>query len=167
MSRRKVSVAILSWNGRQHLEICLPALREQDDPGYEFEVLVLDNGSGDGTGAWVREHHPEVRLIESPVNLGFCAGNNRLVEEAEGDLIVFLNNDTRPQPQWLGSLIQALAQAPDDVAAVSGQIVDWSGERLDFARGLLTFDGHAFQQDFGRSLGEVDVPAVGTELLFA
>ncbi|MEM7354393.1 MAG: hypothetical protein AAF657_26540, partial [Acidobacteriota bacterium] len=47
------------------------------------------------------------------------------------------------------------------------QIVDWSGERLDFARGLLTFDGHAFQQDFGRSLGEVDVPAVGTELLFA
>ena len=53
------------------------------------------------------------------------------------------------------------------MAAVSGRIVDWSGERLDFARGLMTFDGHAFQQDFGRPLAEVELPAAGAELLFA
>ncbi len=102
MSRRaEVSVVILSWQGLEHLKTCLPALREQQDPGVPWEVLVLDNGSEDGTAAWVRKHHPEVRLIESPVNLGFCGGNNLLVREATGDLIALLNNDTRPRPEWL------------------------------------------------------------------
>ncbi len=168
MSRpRKVSVIVLSWNGRQHLEVCLAALRRQQPPGCDWEILVLDNGSTDGTGPWVRRHHPQVRLIVSPVNLGFCAGNNRLVDEAEGDAIVLLNNDTRPRPEWLGELVEALASAGDDVAAVSGRIVDWAGKRLDFARGVLTFDGHAFQQDYGRPLAEVEIPAAGSELLFA
>ena len=168
MSRpRKVSVAVLSWNGRQHLEACLPALRDQQPPGCEWEVLLLDNGSTDDTVAWVRRHHPEVRLITSPVNLGFCAGNNRLVAEAEGDAIVLLNNDTRPAPEWLGELVEALGQAGDDVAAVSGRIVDWTGERLDFAHGVMTFDGHAFQLGFGRPLAEAEIPTDGAELLFA
>ncbi len=164
---RKVSVAVLSWNGRQHLEECLPALRRQLPPGCDWEVLVLDNGSTDGTAGWVRRHHPEVRLIRSPGNLGFCAGNNRLVAEAEGDAVALLNNDTRPRPEWLGELVEALAGAEGDVAAVSGRIVDWDGDRLDFARGVLTFDGHAFQKDFGRPLASVEIPAAGSELLFA
>ncbi len=164
---RKVSVAVLSWNGRHHLEHCLPALRRQLPPGCEWEVLLLDNGSTDDTGPWVSRHHPEVRIISSPVNLGFCAGNNRLVAEAEGDAIVLLNNDTRPRPEWLGELVEALGRADADVAAVSGKIVDWQGERLDFARGVLTFDGHAFQKDFGRTLAEAEVPAAGSELPFA
>lgn len=164
---RKISVAVLNWNGRKHLEACLPALREQEAPDFEWEVLVLDNGSYDDSVEWVRQHHPEVRLIESEVNLGFCAGNNRLVCEAEGEAVVFLNNDTRPCPGWLAALGDALAAAPEDVAAISGQIVDWEGERLDFARGVLTFDGHAFQLHSGRPLGEVELPAAGSELLFA
>ncbi len=168
MSRpRRVSVAILSWNGRQHLETCLGALRRQLDPGCEWEILVLDNGSTDDTVSWVRRQHPQVRLIASPVNLGFCAGNNRLAAEAEGDAIALLNNDTRPRPEWLGELVEALGRAGDDVAAVSGRIVDWDGQRLDFARGLMTFDGHAFQKDFGRPLDQAEVPADGSELLFA
>ena len=154
---RKVSVAILSWNGRQHLETCLAALAAQQDPGVDWEILVLDNGSTDGTAAWMRERwggDRRVRLIESPVNLGFCAGNNRLVAEADGDAVALLNNDTRPEPGWLGSLVETLASAPADVAAVSGKIVDWNGERLDFGRGVMTFDGHAFQLDFRRPLAE-------------
>lgn len=164
---RKLTIAILSWNGRKHLEICLPAVVEQRLDGWDWEVLVLDNGSSDGTVDWLKSAFPQVRLIESPVNLGFCAGNNRLVEAAEGEFVVFLNNDTRPQADWLASLSDRMASAPSDVAAVSGKIVDWSGERLDFGRGLMTFDGHAFQQDFGRPLGEAEVPAADSELLFA
>lgn len=163
---RKVSVCILSWNGRRHLETCLPALREQEPPGVEWEVLVLDNGSKDGTAGWLRDAHPWVRLVESPVNTGFCAGNNRLAREARGDAFAFLNNDTLPEPGWLGALVRALAEAPDDVAAVSGRIVDWAGVHLDFGRGVMTFDGHAFQLDFGRPLGEARVPTDGAELLF-
>jgi GT2 family glycosyltransferase len=163
----KVSVAILSWNGLEHLKICLPALAAQRDPGVEWELLLLDNGSRDGTAAWVREHHPRVRLIESAVNLGFCRGVNQLVSEADGDAVALLNNDTRPVTSWLVALVDALAAAPSDVAAVSGQIVDWEGERLDFARGAMTFDGHAFQLDYRRKLSEVRLPADGEELLFA
>lgn len=166
----KVSVAVLNWNGREHLERCLPALADQADPEAPWEVLVLDNGSRDGSAAWVRAQHPEVRLIESATNLGFCAGNNRLVAEAEGDAVAFLNNDTRPDRRWLAALVDALAAAPAEVAAVSGMIVDWAGERLDFARGVMTFDGHAFQAGFRRPLDRIDsdlMPADGAELLFA
>ncbi|HVT57539.1 MAG TPA: glycosyltransferase family 2 protein [Thermoanaerobaculia bacterium] len=165
---RQVSVAVLTWNGRAHLETCLAALAEQADPGVDWEIVVLDNGSNDGTAEWLRRSRPpRVRLIESPVNLGFCAGNNRLVAAAAGDAVAFLNNDTRPRRDWLAALVAALAAAPGDVAAVSGQIVDWAGERLDFGRGVMTFDGHAFQLDFRRPLGSARVPAAGDELLFA
>lgn len=166
---RSVSVAVLSWNGRHHLEHCLPALAAQRDPGVPWEVLVLDNGSTDGTAEWVRRRHPEVRLIESRRNLGFCAGNGRLVAAA-GDAVAFLNNDTRPEPEWLAALVAALAAAPADVAAVSGLILDWEGERLDFARGVMTFDGHAFQLGFRRRLDRLaggEIPADGAELFFA
>ncbi len=167
---RKVSVAVLSWNGRQHLETCLEALAAQQVRQVDWEVLVLDNGSTDGTAAWMRERwgrDRRVRLVESPVNLGFCAGNNRLAAEADGDAVAFLNNDTRPEPGWLGALVEALAASPADVAAVSGKIVDWNGERLDFGRGVMTFDGHAFQLDFRRPLAAARLPAAGEELPFA
>lgn len=167
---RKVSVAILSWNGREHLEVCLPLVLSQNNPGVDWEVLVLDNGSTDGTQAWMRErfgNERRLRFIESSINLGFCAGNNRLVAEAEGDAVVLLNNDTRPVPGWLAALVDAYASAPPDVAAVSGKIVDWEGKRLDFARGVMTFDGHAFQLDFRRPLDRVEIPRPGAELFFA
>ncbi len=167
---RSVSVAVLSWNGRHHLEQCLPALEAQRDPGVPWEVLVLDNGSTDGSADWLRTHHPRVRLVESRRNLGFCAGNNRLVAEATGDAVAFLNNDTRPEPGWLAALVDALRAAPAEVAAVSGLILDWEGERLDFARGVMTFDGHAFQLGFRRRLDRLrggEIPADGAELFFA
>lgn len=173
---RKVAVAVVSWNGRRHLETLLPALSAQDDPGVPWEVLLFDNGSKDGTAGWVRREHPAVRVVESPVNVGFCAANNRLVEAAaDADAVALLNNDTRPRPGWLAALVSALAGAPADVAAVSGLIVDWLGERLDFGRGVMTFDGHAFQLGFRRPLAgsgaaagvAADVPEDGAELPFA
>lgn len=168
MSRiASVTIAILSWNGRHHLEFCLPAVEAQELPDREVEVLVLDNGSHDGTAEWVRKHHPRVSLHVSQVNLGFCAGNNLLAEAARGEALILLNDDTLPKPGWLAGLVEALEGSPPDVAAASGLIVDWQGDRLDFARGLLTFDGHAFQQDYRRPLADVRLPEAGDDLLFA
>lgn len=163
----RVSVLVLSWNGKRHLEACLPALLAQEDPGVAWEILVLDNGSTDGTAAWLPTAFPAVRLVASTKNLGFCAGNNRLVAEAAGDAVAFLNNDTKPRPDWLRELVAAYRRAPEDVAAVSGQIVSWDGTRLDFGRGVMTFDGHAFQLDFRRPLETARIPAEGDELFFA
>ena len=55
---RRLSILVASWNGRKHLELCLPAVAAQRDPGCAWELLLLDNGSRDGTADWVREHHP-------------------------------------------------------------------------------------------------------------
>ncbi|HVR28679.1 MAG TPA: glycosyltransferase family 2 protein [Thermoanaerobaculia bacterium] len=161
-----MSVLVLSWNGLRHLETLRPAIEALEPPGVDWELLVLDNGSSDGTADWVRSRWPRARLIESPSNLGFAAGNRRLVEEASGDAIAFLNNDTRVVPGWLAALVAALASAPNDVAAVSGLTLDWQGERLDFGRGIMTFDGHGFQLDYGRPLAQARRPAAGAELLF-
>ncbi|MEM1179735.1 MAG: glycosyltransferase family 2 protein [Acidobacteriota bacterium] len=167
----RVSILLLSWNGRHHLEHCLPALARQRAPGVDFEILVLDNGSTDGTTAYLEEHHPEVRRIRSDVNLGFCGGNNHLAREATGDALILLNDDTRPHEDWLAALVDAARRAPDDVGAVSGLILDWDGERLDFGRGLMAFDGHAFQHGYRRPLAGARadglVPNDGDELFFA
>jgi hypothetical protein len=88
------------------------------------------------------------------------------MRETEADAVALLNNDTRPRPDWLAALVDAYSSAPADVAAVSGMIVDWEGSRLDFARGLMTFDGHALQEGFRRPLAQADIPAAGSELLF-
>lgn len=166
-ARRKLSILILSFNGREHLETCLPAIAAQRDPGCDWELLLLDNGSRDGTARWVRDRHPWVRLVESPTNLGFAEGNNRLAAAASGDDLVLLNNDTLPEPLWLAALADASAAAAPDVAAIAGRLVDWQGERLDFGYGVRTFDGHAFQLDHRRPLATARVPASGEELPFA
>lgn len=164
---RSVTVAILSWNGREHLETCLAALAAQRDPGVPWTVMVLDNGSSDDTAAWMARAHPEIALLRSPVNLGFCGGIEHLVARCDSDAVALLNNDTRPREDWLAALVDALSAAPDDVAAVSGLIVDWSGRRLDFGRGVMTFDGHAFQHGYGTPLDEAALPRDAEELLFA
>lgn len=163
----RLSILVLSFNGRQHLETCLPAIAAQRDPGRPWELLLLDNGSRDGTAGWVRAHHPWVRLVESPTNLGFAEGNNRLAALAEGDDLVLLNDDTRPEPEWLAALADAAAAAPPDVAAIAGRLIDWEGARLDFGYGVRTFDGHAFQLDHRRPLAAARMPASGEELPFA
>jgi len=165
----KISVAILSWNGRQHLEACLPAVRAQLDPGAAWETLVLDNASSDGTAAWLAETHPWVRSHRSETNLGFCAGYNRLAEVAAGEFLVLLNNDTWPREDWLRGLAESMRNAAGDVAAVGGLILDWTGAKLDFAGGVLAFDGHALQRGFGLPLDQARalIPPAGSELLFA
>lgn len=175
----KVTIAILNWNGRRHLEACLEALDRQADPGVEWEVSILDNDSSDDSWNWLEEHWPAgrrlgsggrtaaVRRERAECNLGFCAGNNRLVASTDADAVALLNNDTRPRPEWLGGLVDSLAGAPKDVAAVAGLILDWEGERLDFAKGAMTFDGHAFQRGYHQPIGAVELPEPGAELPFA
>ncbi|MYA06598.1 MAG: glycosyltransferase family 2 protein [Holophagales bacterium] len=161
-----VDVLVVSWNGRHHLETLLPALEAQQVPGVAVRVRLFDNGSTDGTVTWTRSHHPHVDVVANPTNIGFSAANNRLAEKSSASALAMVNNDTRPRPDWLARLVAGLAEAPADVAAVSGGIVNWKGTRLDFGQGVMTFDGHAFQLDYRRPLDVVEMPEEGCELLF-
>lgn len=104
------SVIIATWNGRQHLAQCLPALRAQTYS--EFEIIVVDNGSVDDTVVWLQQNFPAVQLLVNDHNRGFAAANNQGAAAARGDYIVLLNNDTRPEPTWLAELVQTVEIHP-------------------------------------------------------
>ena len=91
-----ISVIIPSYNGRHHLGPCLEALLAGSAAKDRYEVLVVDNASVDGTGDWTRERFPSVRVVRNPENLGFTGAIASGVEAARGEVLVFLNNDTRP-----------------------------------------------------------------------
>lgn len=125
-----VSVIIVNWNGRSWLETCLPTLAAQTFSS--FETIVVDNGSTDGSVAWLGEHWPQVRVIELPENLGFAAANNVAIRQSQAPYVVTLNNDTCVAPTWLAELVVP-AQAPN-VGMVACQIVQWQHpDRLDSA----------------------------------
>lgn len=117
----RVSVVVLNYNGRQYLPPCLDALEEQTYPRSRFEVIVSDNGSTDRSLDLLRTRYPYVRTLENQENLGFSAGNNVAIRKSQGKYVVLLNNDTRPHPSWLESLV-AVAEANPDAGMVTSRI---------------------------------------------
>src|SRR5687767_12612159 len=120
MSEPLVSIVIVTWNGRQHLDMCLSAVAAQR--GIATETILVDNASTDGTAEHVRNAYPWVRLLVLPTNRGFAGGNNAGVREARGRLMVFLNNDTAAAPDWLRELIGGLDE-PAGFALATSRIV--------------------------------------------
>ncbi|MGE5618269.1 MAG: glycosyltransferase family 2 protein [Sphingomonadaceae bacterium] len=114
------SVVIANWNGRVHLERCLAALASQSLD--RFEVILVDNGSTDGSAEMVSERFPWVRLIVCPRNLGFAAANNVGILASAAQFVATLNNDTEPRPDWLERLL-APALADDGVGMVASKMV--------------------------------------------
>ena len=106
-----VSIIIPNWNGRHHLEACLSSLRNQTFT--DFEVILVDNDSSDGSQEFVLENFPEVRLVELESNQGFTGGCNAGFEVALGAFIVLLNNDTEADSNWLSSLVDAFGRNSD------------------------------------------------------
>ena len=99
----RVSVLVLNLNGRQYLDACLSSLEAQAYPRDRFEIVVVDNGSADGSIAFVRERYPRTRVLGFESNRGFCAPYNAAVQSvATADFVALLNNDTRVDPHWLG-----------------------------------------------------------------
>src|SRR4030095_14943359 len=88
------TIQILNWDGMHLLEECLPAvIAAVDEEGGPHEILVVDNGSTDGSVAYVRENFPQVRILELDRNYGFVGGNNRGVQSVKTDVVVLLNSD--------------------------------------------------------------------------
>ncbi len=105
------SIIIPNWNGAKFLPDCLRSLRRQtfDD----FETIVVDNGSEDESLEIVRKEFPEVRVLPLDRNYGFAAACNRGAEEARGDVLVLLNNDTEADPEWLEEIERTLQEHPE------------------------------------------------------
>jgi hypothetical protein len=104
--RLLVSVVILNWNGGDYLRRCVESVLETDYPRNLIEVIVVDNGSTDGSAKSIKKMYPQVKLIENKRNLGFCVGNNVGIRNASGDLIILLNNDTIVDNAWIKEILK-------------------------------------------------------------
>ncbi len=105
----RVSVIVLNWNGRPLLAACLAALRAQT--WHDFEIIVVDNGSQDGSLEWLAANAPEVQVIRNDTNLGFATANNQGIRASQAPLIMLLNNDANLAPDCLQVLVEAAERA--------------------------------------------------------
>jgi GT2 family glycosyltransferase len=100
------SVIIVTYNAREFVGDCLAALAAQTF--NDFETVVVDNASPDGTADHLRDHSPPIKVIAAQTNGGYGAGNNLGAAHARGEILVFLNPDAVPNPYWLANLINAM-----------------------------------------------------------
>lgn len=122
----KLSVIIVTWNCRPALERCLESLRVALT-GVPAEIIVADNGSGDGTAEWLGRHAPDVRVLAFPENLGFAAAANRAAQHARGEYLWFLNPDTAVEPGAVTTLLQEVTSHPL-IGAAGPQMLRPDGE---------------------------------------
>ena len=127
-----VSIVIVSFNAREHLERCLEAVA-----GREHEVIVADNASSDGSPALVRERFPSVRLVELEENIGFGAANNVGMEAASGDWFLLLNSDAWPVDDAIRKL-SAFGEAHPRAGIVGPRLRNTDGSLQPSVRGHPT-----------------------------
>jgi len=166
MSTPHVIIVVLNWNGLTDTLACLESLRGLDYPTHK--LIVVDNGSTDGSPVTIRERFPDVTLIETGENLGFAGGNNVGLGHAllqEADYVLLLNNDTEVDPDFLSRLVEAAEADPQ--VGMAGPIIYyydrpeiiWSaGGRIDWQRGKTWMIGLNTPDtgQFGTASREVD-----------
>ena len=110
----KVAIIIVNWNGKTDTLACLHSLELLQYP--EYDVIVVDNGSTDGSVKAIHSECDWVKILETGQNLGYAGGNNaglKYALEKDYEYFLLLNNDTEVDPQFLGYLVQALKNNPD------------------------------------------------------
>lgn len=145
-----VAVVTVNWNGRGHLETLFQSLARLQ----AGQVLMVDNGSTDGSVEFVRKRFPWVSILANQENLGFASPCNRGAERAERPIIAFINNDMRCHPEWLRAGLAEFPHAP----CVASRILDWKGERIDYNGSSLQYLGYAVQRDIGEPADRVSHP---------
>lgn len=105
-----VTIVIPNYNGAAFLETCLGSVFRQT--GVGLEVIVVDNGSSDGSREYIQEHFPECVLVCLDRNYGFCRAVNEGIRRAESPYVILLNNDTEVRPDFAGQLLKAIRRDP-------------------------------------------------------
>lgn len=134
-----VSIIIVNWNGWRDTVECIASTRQLDYPN--FEVIVVDNASTDDSVGRIREHCPEVRIIEAGENLGFAGGNNvgiRAALKAGAHYVWPLNNDTVVEARALSQLVEAHAAHPNAGALGSKILFFDRPKTVWFAGGFIS-----------------------------
>ena len=144
----KTTIIIPNYNGLSFMEPCFESLKEQTV--RDFKVLVVDNGSTDGSVEWLKEHRiPSIFLKE---NTGFSGAVNTGIRAADTPYVLLLNNDTRVEPGFVAAMERAMDQSPKIFSVSSRMIQMYHPELLDDTGDMYSILGWAYQRGVGRSV---------------
>lgn len=151
----RVSVVVPTRNGRSLLDDALGALERQSFS--DFETIVVDNASSDGSTELISACHPTVRVVELPENRGFAGAVNAGIRVASGESIALLNNDAIPEPDWLEALLACLDRHPRAAAVTSKLLAHRDRTEIDGAGDIVTTYLRAYSRGRGeRDAGQFD-----------
>jgi GT2 family glycosyltransferase len=149
----KVSVIIPNWNGGKWLEACLNALKSQDYG--DFEVLVVDDASTDGSMDRLEERFPGVRQLQLTKHHGFARAVNAGIRATSADYVLLLNNDTLPSTSFIRNLVLAMDAMQPDVGCLASCMRSMDNPMLlDDTGDIFTWYGHAQKRGHGKPVAE-------------
>jgi GT2 family glycosyltransferase len=149
----KVSVIVVTFNGRKFLENCLTALSEQSY--RDFEIILVDNASSDDSANFVAARFPGVRIVRNAVNLGFAGGVNSGIRATKGEYILLLNNDTVPDRDFIGELVRPVL-GENDTGMCAAKMLFPDG-RINSAGICISLSGASWDRGRGRpDVGQYD-----------
>ena len=130
----RLSIVIVGYNSRRDLDECLASLT-QHAPAVDHEIVVVDNASADGTADHLRQHWPDIRLIEAGGNVGFSRANNIGIRATSSELVLLLNPDTIVPAGSVDSLVDVIDANP--AAAIAGPRIVDVGRRAELSFGPM------------------------------
>ncbi len=140
-----VSVLVVNWNGREFLADCICSVLRQTH--REIEIIVVDNGSRDGSVDVVREQFPEVTLIENEENVGFPRALNQAIAASHGSWVLVLNPDTYIDRRFVEEALES-TRRDARIGGVSGKILRFDGETVDSTGQFLRRDRRVFERGY-------------------
>ncbi|HZL08154.1 MAG TPA: glycosyltransferase family 2 protein [Candidatus Dormibacteraeota bacterium] len=147
---QKIAVVVPNWNGKDKLKACLDSLRAQTRP---HQLIVVENGSTDGSLEYLREHYPDAFLVINASNLGFAGGVNsgiKVAMEQGCDYVALFNNDAVAKPDWLERLADSL-EANDRLGAATCKLLSADGQKIDSTGDYYTVWGLPYPRGRGES----------------
>jgi hypothetical protein len=131
--KSKVSIIIPHWNNVHVISECLNSISSTDFPN--LEIIIVDNASSDNSVEWIKSNYPRVTLIENDKNYGYAGGCNIGADHANGEYLIFLNNDTIQEKNWVSNLVETM-NSNSRIAALQPKVLNYYNKKLfDYAGG--------------------------------
>lgn len=152
----KVTIIIPNYNGKHFLQPCLESLSKQSY--REFDLIVVDNHSTDGSVQFMKEYYPKVKIIALDRNRGFSAAVNTGIRHATTPYVILLNNDTTVDSHFVAELLRTIRKSPRIFSVSSKMIQMYQPELIDSAGDLYTLAGWGICRGTGRPVSNYTKP---------
>ena len=151
---KRIAIVILNWNGRHMMERFLPSVVAHSP---QADIIIADNASTDDSLAWLRSHHPQLRLLELDRNYGFAEGYNRALRQVESEFYLLLNSDVEVTPGWLPPLVEYMDAHPEVAACQPKLRCQWQRQSFEYAGAAGGFvDALGYPYCRGRLMASVE-----------